>query len=574
MFTFEVSKLPSQGYLLSHGFYEFDYATYARIVLDPVRTPAFVGSDFLGEHHANAIIDEMKIYSVMLTDTRVGESIPANQRSITKDFNSLKPLKTSATTLSMVRFDDFPFTNEADFYITPSAIKKHFESSVVVNENFGNSLVFLDDPLIVPNDGILNTKREGTIEFWVNPMFDSTNDPNPRFYFDAFGAVIEEAVSVNDVSVKISAPASQILSVKLKAGDPRIDYFVGGKLEIDTQRAVQEESVSLSNSTVVVSQPVLQISTVKIIGDFTEKDYFAEGSISTDRKTIYLGKLLPGNNLPLLITYQTTNNNNEKFNTQVIRLNRRLPYQKSTVVVTYMPKGLQGDRLSIFKDNFGYINFAITASGQDYVVRGPTRWARQTWHRVKASYKINGGIGQDEMRLFLDGYEYTNVLFGTGLVFGKFPVVMGSSMVGDGYGILSNIKFKDPINDLFIGTQYSGESPIFALLDNFRISTISRPIYAPYGEPLDVNWTSNIDMAFPVTEDLYTTYLLDFDSLRTLNEDFATLKNRLTGNFDFSVNVFDSFGIINSNIKSQEALENLIKVLKPANSRVFIQYIR
>jgi hypothetical protein len=573
-FTFEVSKLPSQGYLLSHGFYEFDYATYARIKLDPVRTLAHVGSDFQGHRQANAIIDQMKIYSVMLIDTRVGESIPVNQRSITKDFNSLKALKSDRTTLSLVTFDDFPFSNSADFWITPSSVKKHFQSSVVVNENFGNSLVFLKDPLVVSNDGILNTKKEGTVEFWLNPLYDSSNDPNVRFYFDAFGAVVEEAVSVNNTAVKISAPASQILSVRLKAGDPTIDYFVGGKLEIDTQRAIQEESISLSNSTVVVSQPILQISTIKIVGDLTETDYFSDGSIGTDKKTIYLGKLLPSGSLPLIITYQTTNNNNEKFNTQVIRLNRKLPYQQSTVVVSYIPKGLQGDRISIYKDTFGYINFAITASGTDYVVRGPTRWARNTWHRVKASYKINSGMGTDELRLFLDGYEYTNVTFGSGLLFGKFPIIMGSSMTGDGYGFTSNIKFKDPINDLFIGSQYTGESPIFSLMDNFRISTISRPIYAPFGEPIDVNYTSNIDMAFPVTEDLYTTYLLDFDSLRTLNDDFAILKNRETGLFDFSVNVFDSFGIINSNIKSQEALENLIKVLKPANSRVFIQYIR
>jgi hypothetical protein len=159
LFTFEVSKLPTQAYFLSHGFYEFDYSTYARIKLDPVRTPVYLGSDFRGSRQANAIIDQMKIYSVMLTDTRIGESIPANQRSITKDFNSLKPLKKTATTLSLVTFDEFPFTNDADFYIIPSSIKKHFQSSIVVNENFGNSLVFLDDPLVVSNDGILNTRK-------------------------------------------------------------------------------------------------------------------------------------------------------------------------------------------------------------------------------------------------------------------------------------------------------------------------------------------------------------------------------------------------------------------------------
>jgi hypothetical protein len=81
-------------------------------------------------------------------------------------------------------------------------------------------------------------------------------------------------------------------------------------------------------------------------------------------------------------------------------------------------------------------------------------------------------------------------------------------------------------------------------------------------------------MAFPVTKDLYTTYLLDFDSLVKLNDDFTTLKDRENGSFDFTVNIFDSFDIVSSSEKVQEVLEKLIKVLKPANSRVFIQYIK
>jgi hypothetical protein len=514
-----------------------------------------------------------------LTDTRVGESIPANQRSITKDFYSLKALKSDTNTLMLVPFDTFPFTNNAKFYSNTNVDKKHFQSSVVINENFGNSLAILDKPIKLENNGILNASKQGTIEFWVNPLFDTANDPVDRFYFDAFGAVLEEAVSNTSTSVKLSGPASKILSVKVLGGDPNIDYFVGGKLEIDTQRAIQEEGVSISNSSVIVSKSILQVITVKIIGDLTGTDYFADGSIGTDLKTIFLGKILPATNLPLIITYQTIENKNVTLNTQVVRLNRRLPYQNTKVVVNYIPQSLQGDRLSIFKDKAGYINFAITASGTDYVVRAPTRWARNTWHRVKASYKVNSGIGNDEMRLFLDGYQYTDVTFGSEVIFGKFPTVMGASMPGgfvpnDGYAFLQNIVFKDQINELYIGSQYTEESPIYSLIDNFRISDISRPIYAPYGEPIDVNYSTNLSTVFPVTPDLYTTYLIDFDQMFALNTDFAMLKNRETGLFDFSVNVLDSFGIVNSNIKSKEALEALINVLKPANSRVFISYTR
>jgi hypothetical protein len=571
-FTFETANSPGQGYVLPSGFYDVEYSTYARIKLDPIRSRAFLGSDFTSSNQLHGIIDQVKVYSTALTDTRIGENIPSSQRSITKDFNSLKPLKSDSNTLMLLSMDSFPIIDGSSFYSDTPTSKNVFRSSVVINDNFGKSGVISDQPIAVPNTGILDTRKEGTIEFWVNPLFDTGNDPNDRFYFDAFGAVLEETISVDNVSVKISAPASKILSVKLK-GDPDIDYFVGGELEIDTQRAVRESTVSASSNSVVTATPILQVITVKIEGDLTETDYFTGGSIGTDRKTIYLGKTLPDSHLPLIVTYQSTVNNNDRLNTQIIRLNRRLPQQKTPVVVNYLPAGLQGDRIAIFKDKFGYVNFSIIASGTEFLLRGPTRWAKHTWHRVKASYRMNSSAGTDAMKLFLDGYEYTNVLIGSAAIFGGFPFVTGASMAGDGYNVTANIQFKDPINDLMIGSDYTKANTIFSLIDNLRISNIFRPVYAPYGEALDVNYSSNLNVVFPVTSDLYTTYLLDFDSSRAINTDFSTLRNKKTGNFDFEVHVKDGFGLISGNPKSKVALEKLVKILKPANSRVFIGYI-
>ncbi len=573
-FTLEGGVLPGQAYFLDKGFYEVEYSTYARIKFDPLNIRLFVGSDFQGNNQANSIIDQMTLYSIMLTDTRIGEVIAQNKRSVTKDFNSLKPPKPDSNTLVLIDFDSFPFVNDASFYASTNDDHKHFQSDFTVNDNFSQSLVILDEPVVLSNDGIVDARKQGTIEFWMSPLFDTANDPNVRYYFDAFGAVVEEATSVNNVSVKLSKPASKILSVTLAAGDPKIDYFVGGQLELDTQHALQEESLSTGDAIVTVSQPILQVLTVKIVGDFTDKDYFGTGSVGTDKRTIFLGTALPEPNLLVIVTYQSTINSNTTLNTQVVRLNRKLPAQNSKVLVTYIPKGLQGDRISIYKDIYGYMNFNIRASGTDFLVRAPTRWVRGTWHRVKASYKMNGGLGADEMRLFLDGYQYTDVLFGENLQFGKFPFVWGSVSTGnDGYTLVSNITFKDPINEIYIGTDYRRNNPIFTLLDNFRISNVSRPIYAPFGEPIDANFSGNINTVFPVTKDLYTTLLLDFDELNALNTNFATLINRATGAFDFTVNIFDSFGIVSSSMKVKEVLENLINILKPASSRVFIKYI-
>lgn len=313
-----------------------------------------------------------------------------------------------------------------------------------------------------------------------------------------------------------------------------------------------------------------QVVSVKIVGDFTGTDYFDNGSIDTDNKKIFLSKTLPFNNTNVIVLYKPLEV--KKNNVQVIRLNKKLPAQNSKVLVTYIPKGMFGDRLSIFKDKFGYMNFSITASNNDFVVRAPTVWSKGSWHRIKASYKTNTKNNKDELRLFLDGYEYSNIQFGTDILVGNLPLLTGSSSPGDGYSSTYSIKFKDSINQLFIGTDFNGKDAIFGLIDNFRISNISRPIYSPYGESLDVNYSSNLETAFPVTKDLYTTYLMDFEKEINTANSLATIRNRNTGLFDFSVNIFDSFGIVSSSLKVKEVLEKLIKVLKPANSKTFIKY--
>jgi hypothetical protein len=572
-FTLEVGDLPGQAYFLDQGFYEVEYATYASIKFDPINTDMFIGTNFHGGGLANSVMDQFTLYSIMLTDTRIGETVAANKHSITKDFNSLKAPQPDANTLALITFDSFPFSNSASLYAATNNDHEHFQSDWAVNDSFSQSVVILKKPIIISNAGILDTRKQGTIEFWMSPIFDTANDPNDRYYFDAYGALVEEVTSVNNVSVKVSTPVSKVLTVTLAAGDPKIDYFAGGKIEVDALNPLQEDVISVSNSSAIVSQPILQVVSVKIVGDLTNTDYFVGGSIGSDMKTVYFGTSLPQPNLPVLVTYTSTINNNITLATQVIRLNKKLPAENSKVIVTYIPNGLQGDRLSIFKDVYGYMNFRIHASGSDFVVRGPTRWAKNTWHRVRAQYKINGGLGNDEMRLFLDGYQYTDVLFGEGLTFGKFPMVYGSVSVGDGYGLVASISFKDPINDLFIGSDYRKNGPAFTLLDNFRISNVSRAIFAPYGEPLDPSWSSNLSIVFPVTKDLYTTYLMDFDRLNALTTNFATLVDREVGSFDFTLNIFDSFGIVSSSSLVKQILENLINILKPATSRVFIKYV-
>lgn len=485
-FTFEEASTPGEPYQLTQGMYELDYHTGLSIPLKDDGFKAFIGSDLNGNNQSKVIIDDFRILNIKLSDTRIGETTISGQDSITKHFNSLKPVAKNINTLILLDLETDTPENNTDTYLTST--KDFIQSSSSVNDNFNKSISFTNTPLVVDNKGILNTKTEGTIEFWVNSLVDAGNDPNYRFYFDASGVITEEIVSINNATVVISGRASEILNVKLTNNED-LDYFAGGVLTDDNQTLI---------------------------------------------------------------------------------LNNKLPNQNTPVVVSYIPTGVSGDRISIYKDPSGYINFTINGSGISHQVRAPIFWPQNTWHRLKAQYTINQGIRTDEMRLFIDGYEQGNILFGNGLLFGEH-LVFGSSFVGHN-DLNTSILFTDTINEFSIGSDYTNTFGAQALIDNLRISNISRPIFKPFGESIDVGYSTNIDIVFPTTEDLYTTLLLDFNKLIVKTADFAVLKNKKTGLFDITVNVYDSFGILEDNSKSKTVMETLLNTLKPAGSRLLVNY--
>ncbi len=486
IFSFENGFIPGTVYPISQGLYEINYATYLSAKFDPLMGQMMIGSDVELKNQANVVMDEVVIESVMKTDTRVGETV-GTEGSLTSDYNALKPHTPKKTTLTLLHLENGDIVNEAPFYVGNS--QAFLQSGRSVNENFSNSVVIKDKGITVDNLGILNTKTEGSIEFWVSPLLDTYNDPNYRFYFDASGNVSEKVVSTNRSTVVVSGNVGQVVSVQLQHAD-------------------------------------------------TGKNYFGVGTIAADRKTLLL--------------------------------QQELPYQNTPVVVNYVPTGLRGDRVSIYKDPYGYLNFNLRANQTDYQVRCPIFWTKDTWHRVKVTYKVNGGKKQDQVHLFVDGFERGNVLFGSGLLFGQ-NLIYGQSFIGQS-NIITTISFQDPINELKIGSDYAGQHPAGCLIDNLRISDVSRPAYMVFGEPLDVNYNSNISSTYPVTKDLFTTYLLDFDQMKVLTDDFALLKNKNSGIFDFSLEIFDLFDIVKDSQRVKEVLETLIKTLKPANSRVSINY--
>jgi hypothetical protein len=493
-FTFEIAGSAGEPYLLNEGIYEFDYAAYLEIPFKNLSNElAYVGSDLNGNNQAGGVIDELRTLTRAISDVRVGETLAVNDKSFTTSFNSLLPFNADIETLMLLSFDSLPFENEADIWVL--ADKFFMQSSTSVNDNFDKSIVLTQNTLSYDNAGLLNTRSEGTIEFWVSPKFDTYNDPNFRFYFDANAASVEQVTSITTGTLAVNRNISEVLSVRLLTD-------VEG----------------------------------------TGVNYFTGGSIAADSRTINLG--------------------------------RALPAQRTPVEVVYIPTGVSGDRISIFKDQEGFVVFNVRANNVDYQARQPVFWARDTWHRIKCSFKFNRPDNLDEVRMFIDGEERGVITFGSGLLFGS-GIIFGQGFAGVNDAVLiSDINFTDTINQIFIGSDFRGANKAQARIDNLRISNISRPPTVISGQNKDTVYNTNLDIVFPVIEDAFTTFLLDFDTISFKSNDFADLRDEEFGIFNFTLNVIDSFDIVLSNPKIQQLLEELVLALKPAQSKVTINYIQ
>ena len=215
----------------------------------------------------------------------------------------------------------------------------------------------------------------------------------------------------------------------------------------------------------------------------------------------------------------------------------------------------------------------MRSGDQDYQIKKSVFWARDTWHRIMCTYKVNSSNNIDEIRMFVDGEEGGIICFGTGLLFGQ-GVVFAQSLSGGPSSLTGDINITDPINEIYIGSDFEGANPAQARIDNLRLSDMARTPLIIAGQPRDIDYSSNQGSVFPVIEDAFTTYLLNFDSIMEKTDDFAIIRDEKYGIFNFIINAIDSFDIVSSNQVVQQILEELVNALKPAPSKVTLNIVK
>lgn len=495
-FFLEKAGFTNEPFILPAGYYEVDYATYLKVPFRPLTSETgIIGNDLTLKNPAKSIIDEFRILNRQLTDTRIGETIGANEESITTGSTKFAPYVTNQDTLALLHFEELPPKNDSYFY--KFAKKEYVQSGQGPNSRFGHSIVIRDKGLVFDNQGNLDTSGEGLIEFWISPRFDTYNDPNIRVYFDASANVIEEVTSITKGRIKLSGRAKKIVYVRL------------------------------------VNDTTLQGT-----------EYFNGGSIDTDGKTIIL--------------------------------KTPLPFQNTPVQVSYIPSGVNGDRITISKDKEGYLNLTVNASGKAYQTRQQIFWPRDTWHRIRASFKFNRKDNNDELRLLIDGEEKGTLLFGKGDILFGMGLIWGQSALGGAMNqsYIADINFNDTIQQFSLGQDYAGNFGAEARFDNLKLSNKAYDPLIVAGQPVDVYWSTNTDYLYPSTEDAYTTLLWNFDQTIGKTEDFAVIRDPAYGIFNFDIDIIDSFGIVTGDERVRTVLEALINALKPATSKVGIYYVK
>jgi hypothetical protein len=383
--------------------------------------------------------------------------------------------------------------------------------------------------------------NEGTFYKISNKEFlQSDNSINSEF---KQSIVITERPYVVDNNGKLSTRSEGTIEFWVS---PRYDTYNDPvtRFYFDAAGAVTETVTSLTAGTVKIAGRANEIISVRLATDTNETgiDFYTNGTLLNDRQTIRLGLSLPSTQTP--------------------------------VVVTYVPSGFSGDRISIYKDDVGLLTFNVTANGTDFQVKQPIFWQRDTWHRVFVSFKFNRRDNRDELRMFIDGREASTISFGQGFLFGQGLVFGQGQYNGEAARLTANIDFVDVINQFFIGSTFRKSNLAAARFDNLKISNISRPPLLCSGIPVDENYQSNLSVSLPVVTDLYTLYLANFDQTVAKNEDFAILRDEEFGIFNFIINVIDSFRIVENDAKVDQVLRELIIALKPANSKAEINVIR
>lgn len=261
---------------------------------------------------------------------------------------------------------------------------------------------------------------------------------------------------------------------------------------------------------------------------------------------------------------------------RTITLGQSLPAQHTRLIIDYVPIDFSGNRMSIYKDGYGMLNYSIiTDDDKAFIISTPINWKRDSWHRIKFTWDLNNANNVDRMRLFVDGFEGGSLLWGTpGLIYGN-GAIYGSAPAGSTQAdfLTSDINFTDTIGEITLGNSYNGHHPYYVKIDNLRFSFGVRAPVSIGRVNLDLNYNDNLAAVFPVITDAITSGLYDFDRNPEQTEFLSNLVSRYSSLFKFDVNVDDGFSKVNDEL-ARKVLTALLERVRPAHTSILTRFLK
>jgi len=572
------------------GPYIVKYPAFLNVKIPNVGHDLFFGTDINGKNPINGVLDDLKIVTEMSSDTRTYERFTKGTRSITRDYVSPNPACYDDQTLLLVNFDD-PIAlqsrrlRQKEFLNTESNYKfkldledrekllevinnpEEFESRMIrlgfdpeiakqtfiecnqaeggplfndaryirneemlvstmsVNDNFGLSGVFAGrSPVLLNNDLSIFRKNGGTIEFWISPILDTLNDATDRYYVDISSVNTKRLKSISPIEIELPTSAGKILSVKLLDKSKRFNKFYNKNEE----SSILFDEIERSDLTGILEG-----------GTGVSKDFSKEATLSPDGRTIRLKEALPG------------------FNVDVI--------------VSYIPLGLNGERISVYKSRESEVIFSISDGEKELTTGIDVNWKRNTWHRVKCVWRANSS--NDFMKIFIDGAASTSITYGDpGVKYGAGSVYGESPNSENNLRKKRKINLTDDFRVISIGGSILDVKPALARIDNLRFSNKPRDnTRSPSGESIDLDYSENTDTVLPVSKDDATTFLLDLKSDE--NPEYALVVDPKRGIFNFDIEIFDEFDKINTE-EIEDLIVELVNRLKPSHTNALVKFPR
>ena len=572
------------------GAYLVKYPAFLNIKIPNVGHDIYFGTDFGGNNPINGILDDFRIITEMSSDTRPYEKFTKGTRSVTRDYISPNPSCYDDQTLLLVSFDNpielqsrrlrqkeflntkYNYKFKLDVEDREKLLKvinnrEEFESKMIrmgfdqevakqtfiechhaeggplfndaryirsdkmlvssmsVNDNFGLSGVFASrHPVLLNNDMSIFRKDGGTIEFWISPILDTLNDATKRYYVDISSVNTKRLKSTTPIEIQLPSSAGKILGIKLLDKTKRLTKFYNK----DEEDEILFDEIERGS-----------ISGVLEGGTGVSKDFTNGASLSPDGRTIHLKEALPG------------------FNVDVI--------------VSYIPLGLNGERISIYKSEESEVIFSINNGEREISTGIDIDWKRNTWHRVKCVWKANSS--NDFMKIFIDGAASTSIAYGDpGVKYG------GGSVYGESPNSENNLKKKrkislsDDFRVISIGGSVLENETALCRMDNLRFSSKPRDnTRSPSGESIDLDYSENKNTVLPISEDDATTFLLDLKS--DDNPEYALVVDPKRGIFNFDIEVFDEFDKINTE-EIEDLIVELVNRLKPSHTNALVKFPR